>query len=80
MKDVSMQDLIDLAYNPSLPAFEVLIPSLVSAYDASNRDPDLREAIELLRGWDYKSSADSVPMSLAPVSYTHLTLPTKRIV
>jgi len=65
VKDVSMQDLIDLAYNPSLPAFEVLIPSLVSAYDASNGDPDLREAVELLRGWDYTSSADSVPMSLA---------------
>ena len=65
VKGVSMDELIDLAYNPALPAFEVLIPSLVSAYDASNGDPDLREAIEILRGWDYKSSAASVPMSLA---------------
>ncbi len=63
--DVSMQDLIDLAYDPALPAFEVIIPSLVSAYAASNGDPDLQEAVELLQGWDYKTSANSVPMSLA---------------
>lgn len=65
VKVVSMQDLIDLAYNPELPAFEVLIPSLVAAYDASNQNPDLAEPISVLRDWDYKSSANSKAMSLA---------------
>ena len=65
VSDVSMQDFIDLAYDPALPAFEVLIPSLLSAYDASNGDPELREAIEVLRKWDYKTSAGSLAMSLA---------------
>ena len=64
-KNISMQDLIDLAYDPALPAFEVLIPSLVSAYDASNGDPGLKAAIEVLRRWNHKTSAESVGMSLA---------------
>jgi acyl-homoserine lactone acylase PvdQ len=63
--DVDMQGLIDLAYDPALPAFEALIPSLIAAYDASNQDPDLREAIHILRDWDFKTSADSVAMSLS---------------
>jgi len=64
-ENVSMQDLIDIAYDPALPAFELLIPSLVSAYDASNRDPDLRAAIEILRNWNHQASVDSVAMSLS---------------
>ncbi len=64
-ENISIQDLIDLAYDPALPAFEVLIPSLVSAYERSNRDPELNEAIQVLKDWDYRASADSVAMSLA---------------
>jgi acyl-homoserine lactone acylase PvdQ len=63
--DMTLNSLIELAYNPALPAFEVLIPSLVAAYDASNRDPSLAAPIAALKGWDYTSSAGSVPMALA---------------
>lgn len=64
-QNVSMDGIIDLAYDPALPAFEVLIPSLIAAYEASNRDPELAEAIEVLSAWDFRTSADSVAMSLA---------------
>ncbi|MEP3655027.1 MAG: penicillin acylase family protein [Litorimonas sp.] len=63
--NVSMQDLIDLAYDPALPAFEVLIPSLVEAFDNSNKNPELAKPIEVLRNWNHQTSADSVAMSLA---------------
>jgi len=38
-KDMTLESLIDLAYDPALPGFEVLIPSLVEAYKSSNRAP-----------------------------------------
>ena len=64
-ENMSMQELIDLAYDPGLPAIEILIPSLVSAYDSSNKNPELAGAIEVLRDWNYRTSADSVAMALA---------------
>ena len=65
--DMTVDRLIELAYDPALPAFEVLIPSLVSAYDESNRNTNLRPAITVLRDWNYQTSADSSAMSLAHV-------------
>jgi acyl-homoserine-lactone acylase len=65
-RDLTLDKLIDLAYDPYLPGFAVLIPGLVAAYDQSdNPDPELQGAIEALRNWDYKVSKESVAMSLA---------------
>ena len=65
-KDLTLNKLIDLAYDPSLPAFEVLIPGLVDAYDQSTKkDSLLTEPIKVLRDWDYTVSKSSVAMSLA---------------
>lgn len=62
----TLDNLIELAYDPVLPAFEVLIPGVVAAYDQSSpKDPDLAAPIEVLRKWDFKTSAESVAMSLA---------------
>ena len=63
--DMTVESMIELAYDPLLPAFEVLIPSLVEAYENSNRDPVLEPSILELKNWDYKANADSVPMTLA---------------
>lgn len=63
---ITLDKLIELAYDPYLPAFEVLIPGLIAAYDRSNpKDPALAGPIETLRNWDYRTSAESVAMSLA---------------
>lgn len=65
-KDYTLDKLIDVAYDPVITGFEQLIPGLVTAYDASgSKDPDLSEAIDVLRGWDFKVSSSSVAMSLA---------------
>ncbi len=62
----TLNKLIELAYDPLLPAFEVLIPGLVAAYDeAGARPPELAGPIDALRGWDYRVSVDSVAMTLA---------------
>lgn len=64
--DLTLDSLIDLAYDPALPAFEVLIPGLVAAFDADAAAyAALAPAIETLRDWDYTVSADSVAMTLA---------------
>lgn len=64
--NLTIDKLIDLAYDPYLPAFEVLIPGLVNAYDQSTKqNQSLNEAISILRNWDYAVSKESVSMSLA---------------
>jgi len=65
-KAYTLDGLIELAHDPYLPAFEVLIPGLVKAYYANyNRNPTLQEAIDVLADWDYKTSKESVAMTLA---------------
>ena len=65
-KGYTLDGLIALAHDPYLPAFEALIPGLVKAYYANdNKNPKLREAIEVLEKWDYKTSKESVAMTLA---------------
>jgi acyl-homoserine-lactone acylase len=61
---LSLKELIALAYHPRLPAFEILLPPLIAAYDAAPR-PDLQGPIEKLRSWDYTVRLDSSAMSLA---------------
>ncbi len=62
----TLDKLIETAYDPYLPGFEKLIPGLVKAYDqAAQKDPALAPAIEVLRKWDFATSAESVAMSLA---------------
>ena len=61
---LTLDKLIELAYDPSLPAFEILIPGLIDAY-AKKPNPELADAVELLKNWDYTVSKESVAMSLA---------------
>lgn len=63
---LTLDSLIELAYDPYLPGFEQLVPGLVRAWDAAQADwPALEQPIALLRDWDLRTSADSVAMSLA---------------
>jgi acyl-homoserine-lactone acylase len=61
---LSLETLITLAYDPRLPAFELLLPPLIAAYEAAPR-PALAAAIETLRNWDYRVSLDSSAMTMA---------------
>ena len=64
-KDLDLDGLINLAYDPYLPAFQALIPGLIEAFKASDQDPDLADAIKELESWDFTVSKESVAMSLA---------------
>jgi acyl-homoserine-lactone acylase len=68
-KDFTINSLIAAAYDSYLPAFAQMIPALLKAYDATPADNPLKakvaEQIKLLRDWDYRWSATSVPTSLA---------------
>ncbi|MGB5272315.1 MAG: acylase [Eudoraea sp.] len=62
----TIDSLISLAYDSYLPSFAELIPGLVSAYDQSEtKMPELAGAIHILRNWDYRTSEESVAMTLA---------------
>ena len=64
--DITLDKLIELAYDPYLPGFEAMVPVLLRAYDrVGNAYPQLREPIRVLRAWDYTTSVESVAMSLA---------------
>ncbi|WP_299084677.1 acylase [uncultured Paraglaciecola sp.] len=64
--EITLDKLIEIAYDPYLPGFKSLISGLISAYDTYHRAPvGLAEPIEQLRQWDYRVSVDSVAMSLA---------------
>ena len=62
-QDMTLDSFIQMAYDPSLPAFAKLIPELVQAYDQSGGENS--EAIEVLRNWDYRTGVDSEAMTLA---------------
>jgi len=62
-KDLDLDKLIALAYDPYLPMAETLTLDLVEAYDRAPRK-SLKPVIELLRKWDYKTSEASVEMTL----------------
>ena len=66
VEELTLDSLIELAYDPQLPGFEKLIPGLVEAWDEhADTWPALAEPIAILRNWDLRVSADSVAMTLA---------------
>jgi acyl-homoserine lactone acylase PvdQ len=68
-KDFTLDSLISAAYDSYLTWFEKPIPALVKAWDQTPAtDPlkaKLADQIALLRAWDLRWSATSVPTSLA---------------
>jgi acyl-homoserine lactone acylase PvdQ len=68
-KDFSIDSLLAAAFDSDLPAFDMLLPPLLKAYDElPSSDPlksKLAEPIDHLRGWDHRWSISSVPTSLA---------------
>ncbi|WP_034256125.1 acylase [Arenibacter latericius] len=62
----TLDNLITLAHDPYLPAFEKLIPGLVEAFDTvAPKNEALKGPIEVLRNWDFKTSTEAVGMTLA---------------
>jgi acyl-homoserine-lactone acylase len=68
-KGFTVDSLVAAAYDSLLPEFEVQIPLLLKAYDAAPASNPLKsklaEPIALLKDWDYRWAATSVPTSVA---------------
>ncbi|MEO8619691.1 MAG: acylase [bacterium] len=68
-KDFTPSTLMGAAFDSYLPAFDDLLPSLISAYDQTPAGSALKtkvaEQVAQLRGWDKRWSILSVPTSLA---------------
>ncbi|WP_282122519.1 acylase [Algibacter mikhailovii] len=64
-KGYTIDNLIELAHDSYLPAFEALIPGLIKAYDELDQSESLNAPINILRQWDYRTSKESVAMTLA---------------
>lgn len=63
---ISLDKLIELAYDPQLPAFEHLVPGLVDAFQKVPRQfSHLKPVLDTLQKWDYRTSKKSVAMTLA---------------
>ncbi|SFB43868.1 acylase [Algoriphagus aquimarinus] len=63
---LTIDSMIEMAYDPYLPAMEHLIPMLLKAYEKKGiADPQFTEAMKVLEAWDYRTSKESVAMSLA---------------
>lgn len=63
-KDLTIDQMIELAYDSYLPAFEKVVPGLIAAYDQSP-DVSIAGPIEVLRNWDMRTGVESVGMTLA---------------
>src|SRR6185312_2881281 len=68
-KDFTIESLRAAAYDSYLPAFAIMVPPLVKAWDdAPSSNPlkaKLAEQISVLRKWDYRWGVNSIPTSLA---------------
>ena len=68
-KNVTMSSLTAMAFDRYLPAFAQMIPPLLKAYDQLPASDTMRTAladqIAMLRGWDFRWGASSIPTSLA---------------
>ena len=65
----TLETLVQAAYDPDQPGFAQLVPVLLADYDRLPAHDRLRATlggpVALLRGWDYRWGADSIPTSLA---------------
>jgi acyl-homoserine-lactone acylase len=69
IRAVTLDSLIAAGYDPHLTAFDVLLPPLFEDYDRlpvdDPRRDALRDPIAVLRNWNRRTAADSVPAALA---------------
>jgi acyl-homoserine-lactone acylase len=62
---LTLDSLIELAYDTYLPGAEVLISGLLdAAQKVANKTQEAKEAIALLKDWDFRVSESSIEMTL----------------
>jgi acyl-homoserine-lactone acylase len=66
----TLEKTIAAGYDPTLTAFESLVPALVTAFEKDAKSGDsmfvrLNEAVSILKHWDYRSSETSIVTTIA---------------
>ncbi|MEI7758025.1 MAG: penicillin acylase family protein [Bacteroidota bacterium] len=64
----TLDKIIATAYNKHLPAFDVLVPALIKAYNANKSDPSyaaIAEPMQLISNWDHNVSETSIAATLS---------------
>lgn len=68
-RDLTLEGLMDIAYDPQLPGFEGLIPAVLRAVDegaaSAAQRARLEGPVEVLRSWDLRWGVDSVATTVA---------------
>lgn len=69
-KDYTIDKLISAGYDTRLPAFEILVPALVHAFETGVKPDDslfayLAGPIAVLKQWDFRSNVNSIATTLA---------------
>ncbi|MDB5151748.1 MAG: acylase [Mucilaginibacter sp.] len=66
-KNITLDELISKGYDHYLAAFDVLIPSLINAYQSADDSlkQSLAEPVQILLQWDRRSAVHSVATTLA---------------
>jgi len=65
-EDLTLDKLIDLAYDPYLPAFAVMVPEIIKACKKLNpAEQAIGKASDILEQWDFTSSKESVAMTIS---------------
>ena len=69
-KQYTIDKVIAAGYDTYLPAFEILVPALISAFDKNVPVGNvlynqISEAVSVLRNWDYRAGEQSVATTLA---------------
>ncbi|MBN8719711.1 MAG: penicillin acylase family protein [Sediminibacterium magnilacihabitans] len=67
-RQLTLDDLIKIGYNRYMLAFDILLPALFQAYDAStdqNIKQQLKEPVELLKAWNKTADEHSMATALA---------------
>jgi acyl-homoserine-lactone acylase len=73
--EFTLDKLIAAAYDPYLPGFQRLIPSLMSAYLDTSVDTlktKLQQPLQVFKNWDYRYGANSIATTLAVFWATRL--------
>lgn len=65
-KDLTLDKLIALAYDPYLPGADQLMIGIIEAYDdASEENEELKNEIDILKDWDFTVSKESIALTLS---------------
>ncbi len=65
-ENVTLESLIEMAYDPYLPGADHIISGLIAAYDEHpEKHQSVKAEMDLLKVWDFRTSETSKAMSLA---------------